>query len=144
VNRVARWCSFKPKIRTWVHFGGPCNVRCWYILWSFGIFYGHMVYLMDIWYILGTFGIFCCNLVYFPPFWYVVPWKSWQPWNGWIRLSLQNELAWMNHSILLMRGVAYIPDTKETVTLAEKVTLLCLYLLKRQPKSMYVVGVEKC
>jgi hypothetical protein len=29
----------------------------WYILWSFGIFYGHLVYFMVIWYILSGFGI---------------------------------------------------------------------------------------
>jgi hypothetical protein len=32
-----------------VNFGGPCNVRCWYILWPFGIFYGHLVYFIAIW-----------------------------------------------------------------------------------------------
>jgi hypothetical protein len=41
----------------------------WYILWPFGIFYGHLVYFMAIWYILWPFD----NLVatwytYFPPF----------------------------------------------------------------------------
>jgi hypothetical protein len=40
----------------------------WYILWSFGIFYSHLVYLLEI-------------LVYFPPFWYVVARKIWQPWR---------------------------------------------------------------
>jgi hypothetical protein len=39
----------------------------WYILWSFGIFCGHLVYFMAIWYI----PIF--------PFWYVVPRKIWSP-----------------------------------------------------------------
>jgi hypothetical protein len=39
---------------------------CWYILWPFGIFYGHLVYFMAIWYILRLFGIFfpvlvCCK-----------------------------------------------------------------------------------
>jgi hypothetical protein len=32
--------------------------ECWYILWTFGIFYGHLVYFMDIWYILWTFGTY--------------------------------------------------------------------------------------
>jgi hypothetical protein len=48
---------------------------CWFILWPFGIFYGHLVYFMGIWYILwafgifyGHFGIFCVNLVYFSCF----------------------------------------------------------------------------
>jgi hypothetical protein len=27
-------------------FGGPCKRRCWYILWTFGLFYGHWVYFM--------------------------------------------------------------------------------------------------
>jgi hypothetical protein len=90
---------FKPKIKIWINFGGSCNPRSWYILWTFGIFYGHLVYFMDIWYILWTFGIFyghlvyfmdiwyilwtfgifCGNVVYFPPFWYVVPRKIRQP-----------------------------------------------------------------
>jgi hypothetical protein len=29
----------------------------WYILWPFGIFYGHLVYIMAIWYIFPRFGI---------------------------------------------------------------------------------------
>jgi hypothetical protein len=28
----------KPKIPIWVNFGGSCDGRCWYILWSFGLF----------------------------------------------------------------------------------------------------------
>jgi hypothetical protein len=27
----------------------------WWILWTFGVFYGHLVYYMDIWCILWTF-----------------------------------------------------------------------------------------
>jgi hypothetical protein len=34
-------------------------VVIWYILWSFGIFCGHLVYFVVIWYILWSFGIFC-------------------------------------------------------------------------------------
>jgi hypothetical protein len=30
---------FKPKIAIWVNFGGKCNGRCWYILWTFGLSY---------------------------------------------------------------------------------------------------------
>jgi hypothetical protein len=26
-----------------VNFGGPFNDKCWFILWPFGIFYGHLV-----------------------------------------------------------------------------------------------------
>jgi hypothetical protein len=36
-----------------------------YILWSFGIFYGRLVYFMVIWYILWSFGIFYGHLVHF-------------------------------------------------------------------------------
>jgi hypothetical protein len=32
-----------PKIRIWVIFGGSCNGRCWYILWTFGIFFPVLV-----------------------------------------------------------------------------------------------------
>jgi hypothetical protein len=31
----------------------------WYTLWSFGIFYGNLVYFVVIWYILWSFCIFC-------------------------------------------------------------------------------------
>jgi hypothetical protein len=40
-----RW----PKTPIWVNFGGSCNVRCWYILLSFGRFYDHLVYFVAIW-----------------------------------------------------------------------------------------------
>jgi hypothetical protein len=64
VYRVARWFVFQPKIPIWVNFGGPKNRKCWYILRSFGIFYGQ-----------------CCgNLVHFPSFWYIVSRKTWRPW----------------------------------------------------------------
>jgi hypothetical protein len=52
---VARWHIFKPKIPIWVNFGGSCNGRCWYmyfiaiwsILWHFGLFNGHLVYIFS-------------------------------------------------------------------------------------------------
>jgi hypothetical protein len=73
--RVARWFVFEPKIPIWINFGGPCDGRCWYILWPFGLFYGHLsilygllVYFMAIWSILWSsvniirpFGIFYGN-----------------------------------------------------------------------------------
>jgi hypothetical protein len=31
-GRVARWYFFKPKIPIWVNFGGPWNIKGWYIL----------------------------------------------------------------------------------------------------------------
>jgi hypothetical protein len=37
----------KPKIPIWVHFGGSCIGRCWYIY-----FMAKLVYKMVIWYIL--------------------------------------------------------------------------------------------
>jgi hypothetical protein len=60
---VARWFIFKPKIPIWVIFGGPWTGKCLYILWLFGIFYGHLGYVMTIgyivfiWYILSGLGI---------------------------------------------------------------------------------------
>jgi hypothetical protein len=51
----------------------------WYILWPFGIFYGHLVYFMAIWYILWPFGIFNGDLVHiwllgkFVVIWYISP-----------------------------------------------------------------------
>jgi hypothetical protein len=46
-------------------------LECWYVLWSFRVFYSHLVYFMvaAIWYI-------------FPRFWYIVSRKIWQPWGG--------------------------------------------------------------
>jgi hypothetical protein len=31
--------SFQTKIPSWVNLGGPWNLKCWYILWPFGISY---------------------------------------------------------------------------------------------------------
>jgi hypothetical protein len=39
-------------------------VVIWYILWSFGIYCGHLVYFVVIWYILWSFGIFCGHLAH--------------------------------------------------------------------------------
>jgi hypothetical protein len=39
----------------------------WCILWQFGVFYGNLVYFMEIWCILWQFGVFYGNLVYFMP-----------------------------------------------------------------------------
>jgi hypothetical protein len=53
-------------IQIWVNFGGSCNKRCLYIIWPFGLFYGHVVNFIDIWYICPRFCIFssvllCCT-----------------------------------------------------------------------------------
>jgi hypothetical protein len=62
--RVARWFVLKPKIQIWVKFGGPEKGKCWYILWSFGIF-------LVIWYILWSFGnVVVIWYIYFPSFLY--------------------------------------------------------------------------
>jgi hypothetical protein len=49
-----------------VNFGGSCNGNCWYILWTYGLFYGHWKYFVAIWYISWSVGIFspvlvCCS-----------------------------------------------------------------------------------
>jgi hypothetical protein len=49
------------------------------ILWSFGIFYGHLGYFMEIWDIVWPFGTFCIHLVHFFQFWYHVPRNIRQP-----------------------------------------------------------------
>jgi hypothetical protein len=36
------------KIQIWVNLGRPWNLKSWNILWPFGMYYGHLVYLMDI------------------------------------------------------------------------------------------------
>jgi hypothetical protein len=40
-----------------------------HILWSFDLFYGHLVYFMVIWSILWSFGLFYGHLVYFMVIW---------------------------------------------------------------------------
>jgi hypothetical protein len=51
---------FKPKIPSWVNFVGPCNGRCWSILWPFGL---HILRPFGL-YVLRPFGIFV-------KFWYI-------------------------------------------------------------------------
>jgi hypothetical protein len=58
-RRVARWFVLKPKIPIRVNFVGPCNGRCWYILWLFGLSCGYFVYLLVIWYIFPV--LVCCT-----------------------------------------------------------------------------------
>jgi hypothetical protein len=33
-------------ITIWVNFGGPWNGKGCYIVWAFGIYYGHLVHIM--------------------------------------------------------------------------------------------------
>jgi hypothetical protein len=63
-TRVARRFIFKPKIPICVKFGGRWNGKFYYIVWPFGIFFGHLVYFMAVWYSLRSLGIFFL-------FWYV-------------------------------------------------------------------------
>jgi hypothetical protein len=49
------------------------------------IFYGHLVHFTVFCFILWTFGIVRGNLVYFPPFRYFEPRKIWQPCWVWRR-----------------------------------------------------------
>jgi hypothetical protein len=52
---LAQGCQmeyFNTKIPLLGNFWVSCNGRCWYILWPFGQFYGHLVNFMAIWYIL--------------------------------------------------------------------------------------------
>jgi hypothetical protein len=72
-SRVARWFVLEPKISIWVNFGASCNG-------NLGKIIDHLVYFTAIANILWSFGIFSGHLVYFSPFWYLVPRKIWQPW----------------------------------------------------------------
>jgi hypothetical protein len=83
--RVTRWFVFKPQIPIWVNFGGPLNDKCCYILWSFGIFYGHLALCMATWLSLWS------HVVYFSHFGTFRPRKIWQPWPR-IRLCFVNKL----------------------------------------------------
>jgi hypothetical protein len=55
--RFARWYIFKPKLPIWVNFGGACNETCWYILSTFGIFHGFLVYYPPFCNIFTRFGM---------------------------------------------------------------------------------------
>jgi hypothetical protein len=61
-------CFQTKKIPIWVNFGGPSNGKCLYILWSFGIFYGHLEYFTVIGYILWPFGNVVVIRYIFPRF----------------------------------------------------------------------------
>jgi hypothetical protein len=50
VNQGCQMAYFQTKKLIWVNFGGSCIERFWYILWPFGLFYGHLVYCYAIWY----------------------------------------------------------------------------------------------
>jgi hypothetical protein len=66
----------KTKIPIWINYGGSCNGRCRYILWPFGLFFGHLVYFTAIMSILHTVilcvlwpsGIFSGCLLHFTHF----------------------------------------------------------------------------
>jgi hypothetical protein len=54
--RANRWYMFIPKIPIWVHFGGPWNGNCCYILRSFGKFMSlSYTYIVAHWYIFALF-----------------------------------------------------------------------------------------
>jgi hypothetical protein len=63
-------CQMALKIPIWVYFGGPWNVKCWYIWWLFGIFFGNyvnlysqVVYFVVNWHMSSwSFGMFKKNL----------------------------------------------------------------------------------
>jgi hypothetical protein len=71
-NRFARWYISRPKTAIWVNFGGSCNERCCYILWTYGLFYRHLIFLWP-------YGIFCGNLVYIHCFGILYEEKSGNP-----------------------------------------------------------------
>jgi hypothetical protein len=48
---------FQTKNKIWEKISGPQIGKCWYSLWPFGIYYGHLVYFVSIWYIFSSFGI---------------------------------------------------------------------------------------
>jgi hypothetical protein len=76
---------FKTKIPIWVNLGGPWNGKGWCILWTFGIYFGHLEYISAIWSFSG-------NLVYISPFWIIVPRKIWQPCLRRISFLIRNVL----------------------------------------------------
>jgi hypothetical protein len=71
-HRAARWYIFETQSHNLGKFWSVLQLimlvnlmPIWYMLWSFGIFCGHLVYFVVIWYILWSFVAFCGHLVYF-------------------------------------------------------------------------------
>jgi hypothetical protein len=60
VRSPPRATSFKKNI-----LDGALNEMRWYILWPFGIFYGHLEYFQALWNIFRPFGILYGDLVIF-------------------------------------------------------------------------------
>jgi hypothetical protein len=84
---VARWFVFEPNIPIWINFGGPCDRRCWYILWPFGLFDGHL-------------AIFYGVLVYFMVSWYIFPVLA---------SFIKKNLATLAASSICMYVCVYVP-----------------------------------
>jgi hypothetical protein len=61
-KRGCQMVYFQTQSPKWLNFGGPQIGKFWYILWTFGIVFGHLGYFMTIWYMLCSFGTFF-------PFW---------------------------------------------------------------------------
>jgi hypothetical protein len=77
VNRVARWCIFKPKNPK---LGKFCRVSEWKML-VYSLFICNM-YFTVIWYNLWPFGNVMVHWYIFSPFWYIVSRKIWQHWSS--------------------------------------------------------------
>jgi hypothetical protein len=122
-SRVARWYIFEPKIQIWVNFGGSFNGRCWYILWPFGQFLGHIPSIF-----LQPFGISYGHLLYTFPFWYVVPRKIWQPW--WREKSLSSFF-----SDEIKYSVTFRPESVETF-LRRKLCFITKAWKKKKEKNV--------
>jgi hypothetical protein len=77
--RGCQMVYFQTKIPIWVIFWGPLIRKCWYILWPFGIFLGHLEYCKDICDIYDHLVHFLLIGYSFFRFWYHAPRKIWQP-----------------------------------------------------------------
>jgi hypothetical protein len=61
---VARWYIFKPKKSNLGKFWKVFHRKMLVFLWPSCLFYSQMVHFMAIWYILWPFGTFCGHFVY--------------------------------------------------------------------------------
>jgi hypothetical protein len=90
---------FKPKNPNLGKFWRVLQCKMLVCFWQFG-------------YILWTFGIVRGNLVYFFPFGYFVPRKIWQPWSPWQRCfhsmcDQQISPYFANNCLSIRRGQSY-------------------------------------
>jgi hypothetical protein len=119
LSKVARWYIWIPKIPIWVYFEGHWNAKCWYNLWTLGIFYCHLVYDMALWYIFWPSGIYFSVLAYV-----LYEEKSGNPaWAKLVRVNQTKPIFW--------NAVTGPRPRQQVVSYRQRLSNLTVYILRR-------------